>query len=153
MTRNLLMVLAMSAAMLGCAGLVVAPEFNGTQSFKGVKWGMSPDKIQVVIDRDLKKLDPMKYYMGDVMYGMPCRTTFEFGPRQNLKAVSVEYEVSNPDAEYDFIIKNISELYGSPKKNSRQTGVVWHSADTAVVLLMTGEVEKELKLSFIQKEK
>jgi hypothetical protein len=137
----------------GCAGVAVAPEFTGTQSFKGVKWGMSKDKVQVVTDRDLKKIDNMKFYMGDVMYGMPCKVTFEFGLKDNLRSVIVDYETVNPDAEYDFVIKNITQLMGQPKKNSRDTGVVWYSPDTVAALLLTGGAEKEIKLTFVQKEK
>ena len=137
----------------GCAGVAVAPEFNGLESVKGVKWGMSRDQVQVVIDRDLKKMDAMKYYMGDVMYGMPCKVTFEFGLKDNLRSVIIDFDTMNPEAEYDFVIKNVSGIFGAPKKNSRQTGVVWHSPDTAAVLLMTGGAEKEMKLTFILKEK
>ena len=139
--------------LLGCAGLEVAPEFTGTQSFKGVRWGMAKDKVQVVIDRDLKKAEAMKYYMGDVMYGMPCKVTFEFGLKDNLRAITIDFDTMNPDAEYDYVIKNVTQIFGQPKKNSRETGVIWHSIDTASVLLMTGGAEKEMKLSFIEKEK
>ena len=141
------------AAFSGCAGIAVAPEFAGTQSFKGVKWGMPRDKVQVVIDRDLKKAGEMKYYMGDVMYGMPCKVTFEFGLQDNLRAVIIDFDTMNPDAEYDYVIKNMTQLFGQPKKNSRESGVIWHSPDTAAVLLMSGGAEKEMKLSFIEKEK
>jgi hypothetical protein len=153
MNRRLMFILILSATLLGCAGIEVSPEFAGTQSFKGVRWGMSKDKVQVVIDRDLKKTEAMKYYMGDVMYGMPCKVTFEFGLKDNLRSIIIDFDTMNPDAEYDFVIKNITAIFGQPKKNSRESGVIWHSPDTATVLLMTGGAEKEMKLSFIEKEK
>jgi hypothetical protein len=153
MNIKLLLPVAIIFTLLGCAGIAVSPEFMGTQSFKGVKWGMSKDKVQVVIDRDLKKMEAMKYYIGDVMYGMPCKVTFEFGLKDNLRSIIIDFDTMNPDAEYDFVIKNITQILGQPKKNSRESGVIWHSPDTAAVLLMTGGAEKEMKLSFIEKEK
>jgi hypothetical protein len=109
--------------------------------------------VQVIIDRDLKKQDNMKFYMGDVMYGMPCKVIFEFGLKDSLRSIMIDFETLNPDAEYDFVIKNISQIFGPPKKNNAVTGVVWHSPDTAAVLLMTGGSDKEMKLTFVQKEK
>jgi hypothetical protein len=153
MKLRLLNTIMLTLLIAGCAGVAVAPEFTGTQSFKGVKWGMNKGKVQVIIDRELKKIDTMKYYMGDVMYGMPCKITYEFGLKDNLRSIIIDFETMNPDAEYDFVIKNISGIFGTPKKSSREAGLVWHSPDTAVVLLMTGGSEKEMKLSFIQKEK
>jgi hypothetical protein len=153
MKRSLMLVLILSATLFGCAGLAVAPEFAGTQSFKGARWGMPKDKVQVVIDTDQKKAGDMNYYMGDVMYGMPCKVAFEFGLKDSLRSVIIDFDTMNPDAEYDYVIKNITEIFGQPKKNSRESGVIWHSPETAVVLLMTGGADKEMKLSFIQKEK
>ena len=153
MKLKIVFAVMMVSLIAGCAGVAVAPEFNGIQSFKGVKWGMSKDKVQVVIDRDLKKLDAMKYYMGDEMYGMPCKVTFEFGLKDSLRSVIIDYDTMNPEAEYDYVAKNITQAYGAPKKSGKDSGIIWHTADTVAVLMMIGGMEKQIKLTFVQKEK
>lgn len=149
--RKLLPIIFLIAA--GCAGVTVSQEFAGIESFKGIKWGMSRDKVQVVTGRDLKKMDGTKSYIGDVMYGMPCKITFDFGYKDSLKSVVVDYDVMNPEAEHAFVAKNISDIFGPPKKGKKETGIWWHSPDTAAVLVMTGGDEKEMNLTFVQKEK
>jgi hypothetical protein len=91
--------------------------------------------------------------MGDIMYGMPCKVTYEFGVKDRLRSISVDFETTNPDAEHDYVIKNVSQVFGDPKKNSKTGGVVWHSPDTAVVLLISGGEEKTMNLTFVNKEK
>jgi hypothetical protein len=150
--KLLLPILALFAAA-GCAGAPAAKEFSGTQTFKNVKWGMSRDKAEVIIDRDLKAIDAMKYYAGDQIFGMPCKVTYDFGLKNRLRSIIVEFDVMNQDAEYYYVIKKISEEYGPPQKNSPKTGVIWYTPDTVIGLVIIGGDEKQMKLSFIMKEK
>jgi hypothetical protein len=152
-TKIMTLIPVLFIVAVGCAGVRTATEFSGIQSFKNVRWGMTRDKAEVLMDRDLKKSGSMTYYMGDVMFGMPCKVTFDFGLKNSLRSITVEFDVMNPDAEYDYVIKKVTEAYGEAKKNSRDSGVMWDTPDTVISLMLTGGEDRQMRLAFVMIEK